>query len=293
MKTLLKPLLLLTAVLFFTQECRAEAPCTFGYDKISSGGITIPYRIAETGTSGSGKRALVLYLHGGSSKGTDNETQMSEAAIDSIAIFLDREGINALFVVPQCPSDKSWGGPVLGVLKALTDRYTDGGDADPSRIYLFGGSMGGTGTWSMLSAYPGLFAAAMPVAGNPSKCDAASVAKTPVFTVMGTADKLMNIDATAGFVDRLRAEGGEAMFETEEGYTHEMTCIRSYTSPRLRWVFSHEETPAGIESTVVESRRKIYFTTDGRPLSAPVPGQICIEISVDENGCRAARKIVL
>lgn len=46
---------------------------------------------------------------------------------------------------------------------------------DGDRIYILGGSMGGTGTWSMASAYPGLFAAAMPVAGNPSKSIAENV----------------------------------------------------------------------------------------------------------------------
>ena len=46
----------------------------------------------------------------------------------------------------------------------------------------------------MLSSYPGLFAAAMPVAGKASKCNAENVAATPVLTVMGTADKIMKID---------------------------------------------------------------------------------------------------
>ena len=60
--------------------------------------------------------------------------------------------------------------------------------------------MGGTGTWTMLSSYPGLFAAAMPVAGKASKCNAENVAATPVLTVMGTADKIMKIDVVQDFI---------------------------------------------------------------------------------------------
>ncbi len=55
---------------------------------------------------------------------------------------------------------------MTGVLRALVLSYTDDGSADADRMYIFGGSMGGTGTWTMLSTCPELFAAAMPVAGN-------------------------------------------------------------------------------------------------------------------------------
>jgi len=37
---------------------------------------------------------------------------------------------------------------------------------DPNRVYIYGFSMGGTGTWHMATHYPDLFAAAAPAAGN-------------------------------------------------------------------------------------------------------------------------------
>lgn len=78
------------------------------------------------------------------------------------------------------------------------------GKVDPDRIYLMGGSMGGTGVWKMASAYPYLFAAVMPVAGNPDTVDAALLANTPVYTVMGTGDNLMNIAPVTSFMERLK-----------------------------------------------------------------------------------------
>ena len=65
--------------------------------------------------------------------------------------------------------------------------------------------MGGTGTWTMLSTCPELFAAAMPVAGNPSGCDAEKVAQTPLFTVMGTADAIMKIPTVEDFLSSMDA----------------------------------------------------------------------------------------
>jgi len=45
--------------------------------------------------------------------------------------------------------------------------------------------MGGTDTWNMISKFPRLFSAAMPVARIPVECDVSYVTQTPLFKVMG------------------------------------------------------------------------------------------------------------
>ena len=244
----------------------------FTYENITAAGIKMVYRKKAIENKGDEKPALVIYMHGGSSKGNDNTTQMKENGIDSIYNYLTSHRIPSVFVIPQCPSDKSWGGPMNLVLKELITSLIEKGEADPDKVYLFGGSMGGTGTWGMLSAYPTLFTAAMPVAGNPSKSVADSVAKVPVFTVMGTADVIMSVETASNFVSELKKLGGECVMEIEEGWTHEETCIQSYTTTRLDWVFSHttKKTPTGIlpiapndDSPVVRTR---YYSLDGKEL---------------------------
>ena len=210
---------------------------SFAKQQGSFDGVQLPYQEAEIMASADGKAALVLYLHGGSCKGTDNEKQMSEPGIESISGYLAGKKVHAVMLVPQCPADKSWD-VLTGSLKALLDKYVADGDMDSKRIYVFGGSMGGTGTWTLANAYPDYFAAVMPVAGNPSKCTAVNFANTPVYTVMGTADKLMSVETAARFVDEVDAAGGTTKFDTEEGWSHEDTCKKSYTSSRLEWVFS-------------------------------------------------------
>lgn len=166
------------------EETRDEQPevvqVVFSSEQGQYAGIALPYRRAVISVSDGGKAALVLYLHGGTSKGTDNAAPIEEEGGGVIGDYLAVQDFNSVFIVPQCSKDKSWGGMMNGALKALIDEYVAGGTVDAGRIYILGGSMGGSGTWSMLSAYLGLFAAAMPVAGNPSGCDAANVAGTPV-----------------------------------------------------------------------------------------------------------------
>ena len=209
-------------------------------EQITTLGITMGYRkCVITNENSTEAPILVVYLHGGSSKGNDNEKQLLEPGTDSIARYLETHGINAIFLIPQCPTDKSWGGPMNTRLKAMIDRYASEGVADTNRIYIFGGSMGGTGTWGMLSAYPNFFAAAMPVAANPSKTVVENVATTPAYTVMGTADAIMKVETAASFVEELKALDDDVRMDVEEGWTHETTCIQSYTTARLEWVCSH------------------------------------------------------
>lgn len=283
----------LIGILFCVVDGKSENNFVFEAEKIVSAGIEMPYRVAHT--NGLGNRALVIYLHGGSSKGNDNDTQMKEAGIDSIANYLALKKLNAVYLVPQCPSDKSWGGPMLGVLKALIDRHVLSESLDNTDIYIFGGSMGGTGTWSMLSAYPRLFTAAMPVAGNPSKCDADNVATTPVYTVMGTSDRIMSVEIASGFIDELNARGAITRLDIEEGWTHEVTCIQSYTTERLDWVFGHNRNSSGSENPmindkIVESIQ--YFSLDGRQLSESPCKVFYIERLIYDDGTVVSFKIL-
>ena len=100
--------------------------------------------------------------------------------------------------------------------------------------------MGGTGTWNMLSSFPDLFSGAIACAGNPKGCSAANVAKTPVYAVMGSADKIMKPEVVnlQTFLDDVAKAGGMYKFDTEDGWDHETTCTQGYTPKRLAWLFS-------------------------------------------------------
>lgn len=217
------------------------ADFNFSFNKWTYGNIVIPYREAMITVNNTyQKSALVIYLHGGPKRGNDNVSQMTEEAIHTISDYLRRSHINAVMIVPQCPDSLIWGVRTNEAVKDLIDKYVKDGKVDENRIYLLGGSMGGTGTWLMTSAYPHLFAAVMPVAGNTETADAGLVMNTPVYTVMGTADHLMTIPCVCSFVKQLKELGGEALLDVEQGWSHVKTCTDSYTDERLDWIFRHE-----------------------------------------------------
>ena len=156
--------MLLTVLTFCTLSALATEDSdklNYAYETYTDGTTTLPYRKAEINVDeGAGvKPLLAIYLHGGSSRGNDNELQMQEPGKDSIANYLLAHKIPAILVVPQCPAEGSWGGQMLAVVYGMLKQFTDARQVNLDRVYIFGRSMGGTGTWSMLSAYPGFFAA--------------------------------------------------------------------------------------------------------------------------------------
>ena len=269
----------------------------FSKETFSLGGTTIPYRKASTPGPGD-KAALVVYLHGGSSKGNDNVTQMNEPGINSISSWLANNNRKAIMIVPQCPKDRSWLGTMLATVKQLMQTFIDRGVADEAQVYIFGGSMGGTGTWNMLANYPEFFAAAMPVAGNPTGLDAEKVAQTPLYTVMGTADVIMKIPNVKTFLAEMDEWNAEYQVDIEDGWTHEDTCKKSYTDTRLEWVFGHTRGDESGITTVDASDTGIvastWYTLDGQQFSTqPTKCGLYIKKSLTVSGCSVTQKVVV
>lgn len=211
----------------------------FSRERFFHSGTWLPYRKAAFKIGEEKPAALILYLHGGTSRGDDNTAQLDEPAVSAISRHVSAHGLHAVLIVPQCPAGQFWAGAMSNVLTALVEDYAARDSIDASRLYVLGSSMGGTGTWSLLDNCPGLFAAAMPVAGNPSGHSARNVALTPVLTVMGTADHIMDLDTVRLFIDSLIQAGGEARLDVEYDWTHEQTCEESYTPSRLDWLLGH------------------------------------------------------
>ena len=260
----------------------ATLPCVAGFadnnrfsrETFSLGETTLSYREADICHDAPERPILVLYLHGGSARGDDNEAQLLEAAVSVIYQYLYSHQISATLLVPQCPSGGGWTGQLRRVVNEMVKSYAHDGTHDPDRIYILGGSMGGTGTWAQLSYYPNFYAAAMPVAGNPTGLDATAVATTPVLTVMGTADNMMSIPTVEQFQSEVLTAGGTLILETEQGWSHPTTCEQSYTDQRLDWLFSWRRGSSTGINVITSAPYSSFpiFDLSGRKVNSPSKG---------------------
>ena len=170
---------------------------------LSSSGASLNYRIfvpdiPETATNGV---PLVMFLHGSGECGTNNMLQLIHGV--GGLVWWSRKREPAIVVAPQSPPLTVWSPlyfdlghantpsttpPMIKLVKGLMDDICNRYPVDTNRLLVTGISLGGYGTWDLVSRYPGLFAAAIPVCGGCDPRKANEAAKTPLWIFHGERD---------------------------------------------------------------------------------------------------------
>lgn len=196
---------------------------------------------------------LVIFLHGAGERGEDNRAQ----AKHGVRAFLQNQAKYPCFLIaPQCPSRLQWVDTPWGNLKhALPAQPTDPMQStieligalqkefpaiDPKRLYVTGLSMGGFGTWDLLSRMPGKLAAAVPICGGADEAQAAAIAKVPVWVFHGGNDDVVKTVRSRNIVAALKAAGGAPKYTEYPGVGHG-SWDRAYGETDLfPWLFSQK-----------------------------------------------------
>ncbi len=244
-------LTIITTLMILTTACnRGDAPDFKAFNYVSADSTTMPYRLHipdqyYTGT----QYPLVVYLHGGAGRGSNNSSQISGGNAAGSRIWFN--GANhtnypAFVVAPQLPAgftrwDNSrsveiseYEGLVLAIIGDLVRTYS----IDEDRIYLTGQSLGGWGTWDLIVKKPDLFAAAIPVCGGANPNGATLIAHLPIWAFHGALDKNVPVDISREIVTAIRDLGGNIKYTEYEGADHNI-WNRAYNEAGLvEWLFS-------------------------------------------------------
>ncbi|TVQ83538.1 MAG: phospholipase [Bacteroidetes bacterium] len=256
---LLSLLLLIPSVFLLANETGAE----FLKKEIKDSDARIlPYRILlPHNFDTQEKYPLVLFLHGAGERGTDNEKQL----IHGSWLFLDQDNRNqfpAIVIFPQCPAEEWWiDTSMLAYLRAGRNIPEDTEFApswpmkmvidliedlikqeiiDQSRMYVMGLSMGGYGTFDILSQRPDWFAAAIPICGGGNSHAVEKYAKnTALWVFHGEKDNVVPVEASRIMVEAIRAAGGNVKYTEYPGVNHNSWDPAFAEPDLLYWLFSH------------------------------------------------------
>lgn len=180
---------------------------------------------------------LMLFLHGAGERGDD----LARVKKNGLPRLIE-EGQEFPFMVlaPQCPAGVWW---QIDHLVALLDEFTDTHEVDEERIYVTGLSMGGYGTWALVDACPGCFAAAAPVCGPFTYVDPANFSDIPVWCFHGAMDEVVSADDSIRMVRWLRENGADVKFTVYPDAEHD-SWTQAYTETGLYdWLLSHHRRP--------------------------------------------------
>jgi len=166
------------------------------------------------------KWPLVIYLHGGSDRGTDLKKLYSSGIPDQV--YRGRQ-FPFIVLAPQCPEHLRWSTDEWfeNFYREATAKYR----IDADRIYLTGPSLGGSGTWYIASRYPTTFAAIAPISGFTSHLDFIDknidkLVDMPVWAFHGRLDTVVPFEETERIVKRLDGKNRSLRFSADPDAGH-------------------------------------------------------------------------
>ena len=180
---------------------------------------------------------VILFLHGRGESGLDSLLPTTVGI--GPAITRDPARFPALVVFPQASRGYGWRGFNLAAAFAALDDVMHAYDADATRVYCTGISMGGYGTWAAALAQPHRFAALAPVCGGLDfstgftiPAAASRIAHIPQWVFHGDADNVIPVTESRAMVDALKTAGANVRY-TEYASVRHNSWDRAYAEPEL------------------------------------------------------------
>jgi len=198
---------------------------------------------------------LVLFLHGMGERGDDNEAQLTWG-VEAFAKEDFRQNHPAIVIAPQAPDDDYWANldwrnEGTGLLEQptrplqlayeLVHQIADEMPVDRSRLYITGLSMGGFGTWDLITRYPDTFAAAMPICGGGDPSKAHLLKDLPIWNFHGALDDVVPPGLSRDMINAIREAGGSPGY-TEYPNVGHFSWIPAYNDRfALEWLFQQKK----------------------------------------------------
>lgn len=197
--------------------------------------VTLRYLLylpADYEKKASDKWPLVLFLHGSGERGDDIEKVKIHGPPKLVS---EGKEFPFILVSPQCPTGSRWDAQELD---KLTDELANNYRVDRQKLYVTGLSMGGSGTWSLVSAQPSKFAAAIPLCGRGDLANAKNLAQTPTWVFIGAKDRAETVQNCQDMAAALKKAGGDAKITVYPDLPHDCWTV-TYNNPEVyEWMLS-------------------------------------------------------
>jgi predicted peptidase len=216
---------------------------------VGSNGMVMPYRLFIPDEK---KRTqplpAIIYLHGAGGIGTDNFKQIAGGNSTGTHLWVTPEmqaRHSAFVIAPQMAPGNVWDNrraeglaPSAQLVIELLEQLSREFAIDRNRIYVTGQSLGGYGTWDLITKRPDLFAAAVPLCGIGTPSRASAVRDMPIWVFHGAKDDLVPVTASREMVAALKAVGSTVRY-TEYADVGHGVWERAYAEPELpNWLFA-------------------------------------------------------
>lgn len=201
------------------------------------------------------KLPLFIFLHGAGERGSDNSAQLMHIA----PILTNPENSQrypAILVFPQCPKDEYWANvniaddgswssdsssnptePMQRVIE-LIESLMQNPSVDTDRIYISGLSMGGFGTFDLISRHPEWFAGAVAICGGGDLATVENYKNLPLWVFHGAQDPVVDVELSRSVVNKLKSVRGKVKYTEYPDGGHDVWNNAYEDRETLQWLFN-------------------------------------------------------
>jgi len=216
------------------------------------------YRWAEKTPADGSKVPLVIFLHGAGERGDNNVSQLHHGVADIVA-WLDANEPGFKFFAGQVPAGKLWvdvswsstshtmpvePSETMGLLLEFMDTLLADESVDTNRVYATGISMGGYGTWDLISRRPEVFAAAIPICGGADLAQAPKLTGVAIWAFHGSKDGSVPVFRSRSMMSALWNAGADAHYWEYPDAPHDVWSRTYRNADVLKWFFAQTKTTA-------------------------------------------------
>ncbi len=193
--------------------------------------LNLPSNYQEKGE----KQPILVFLHGRSLSGTNLERVKRYGVLYAMNRGVEVPGI---VVAPQ-----SQGGWDPDAVMEVVDYVLNNYNADPSRVYICGMSMGGYGTMDVVGKYPDRVTAAVAICGGGNTSYAENLSKVPLWIKHGNRDKAVPASESKKIYSAIKKANpnADATLTIIPGGTHGSVERLFHQEDIYNWMFSYRK----------------------------------------------------
>ena len=222
-------------------------------------GVDLLYQIwLPKGYSAEKEYPCILYMHSAGVRCDDNSHINTGEAKFLRNFEASKYANEAIVIAPCCPKTEkwvqasSWNQITYNWINTTPTRYMTATlelfayyreqlAIDEARLYTYGMSMGGFAVWDLLTRNPGVFAAAIPVAGAGDPKAVEGMAGTAIWCFHGSADTVVPVESSRKMMAAFEAIGRNDVKYTEfQGAGHGIWAQTADTAGLFDWMFEQK-----------------------------------------------------
>ncbi len=181
---------------------------------------------------------VILSLHGAGERGPDLQKVRVHGVTRLFSADPDYHGLRVITLSPQCPPNMVWNHLVFP-LRAWLLAAVEALNGDKNRISITGLSMGGYGTWEMLTTFPGLFCCGAPVCGGGMPWRAGALKGIPLRVFHGIDDPTVPVANSMMMAEAARRNGADVELYLYDKVGHGSWGRAYYETDLIEWLASH------------------------------------------------------